>query len=133
METLSDVAAEMLILSFLIITFLQSGLDKVFDWNNNRQWLERHFAKTFPERWVPLMLGVVTITEVLAGALCLTGLFQLVVYGNSRLAFYGAVTACIALLMLFLGQRMAKDYPGAQTLAVYFIPAVFLVFLLQDA
>jgi hypothetical protein len=33
--------------------------------------------------------------------------------------------------MLLFGQRMAKDYDGAKTIAVYFIPAVFLVYLLQ--
>ncbi|MDX1365844.1 MAG: DoxX family protein, partial [Arenibacter latericius] len=33
--------------------------------------------------------------------------------------------------MLLLGQRIAKDYDGARTIAIYFIPTVFLVFLLQ--
>jgi len=35
------------------------------------------------------------------------------------------------LLMLLFGQRVAKDYDGARTIAIYFIPAVILVFLLQ--
>jgi hypothetical protein len=33
--------------------------------------------------------------------------------------------------MLLFGQRVAKDYEGARTIAVYFIPSIFLVFLLQ--
>ena len=30
--------------SFLAILFLQSGLDKVFDWKVNLEWLKGHFA-----------------------------------------------------------------------------------------
>jgi len=51
--------------------------------------------------------------------------------GERIIAFYGAILSCISLLMLLFGQRMAKDYAGAMTIAVYFIPAIFLVFLLQ--
>ena len=39
------------------ILFLQSGLDKVFDWKGNLDWLTGHFAKTFMGRMVPLLLA----------------------------------------------------------------------------
>ena len=29
------------------ILFIQSGLDKVFDWKGNLEWLTGHFSKTF--------------------------------------------------------------------------------------
>ena len=37
------------------------------------------------------------------------------------LALYGTILASVALIMLFLGQRIAKDYVGAQSLVSYFI------------
>ncbi len=43
MEQLLDNATEILILIFLIIVFLQSGIDKVFDWKGNLSWLKEHF------------------------------------------------------------------------------------------
>ncbi len=132
MNYLISNAAEVLLLLFLIVTFLQSGIDKVFDWGGNLGWLRSHFAETPLRGLVPLLLGIVMVTEVLAGILCTLGLFQLLLSGTREMALYGAIFSCLALLMLLFGQRMAKDYAGAQTIAVYFVPAVLLVFLLQQ-
>ncbi|MCW5514667.1 DoxX family protein [Muriicola sp. Z0-33] len=125
-------STEILLLLFLIITFLQSGIDKIFDWTGNLSWLKGHFENTPLQSLVPLLLGIVLISEVLAGALCSIGIYQLVVLEDKTIALLGAIMSCIALLMLLFGQRMAKDYEGAKTIAVYFIPAIFLVFLLQS-
>jgi hypothetical protein len=35
------------------------------------------------------------------------------------------------LILLLLGQRLAKDYDGARTIAIYFVPAVLAVFWLS--
>ena len=131
MENLLTNATEILLLMFLIITFLQSGIDKVYDWQGNLSWLKGHFAETPLKNLVPFLLVTVLFVEVVAGLLCLIGLYQIVLLANNTMAFYGAILSCIALLMLLFGQRMAKDYEGAKTVAVYFVPAIFLVFLLQ--
>ncbi|WP_339710897.1 DoxX family protein [uncultured Kriegella sp.] len=131
MEHLLSRATEILLLLFLIITFLQSGIDKTFDWNGNLSWLKEHFKGSPLESFVPLLLGTVLITEVVAGILCAVGLYQIVIMGKSSIALYGATLSCLALLMLLFGQRMVKDYEGAKTIAVYFIPAIFLVYILQ--
>lgn len=131
METLLNNATEILLLIFLVITFLQSGIDKITDWKGNLGWLKGHFSETPLKNMVPLLLGTVLIIEVAAGVLCLIGVVQLLLSQESTLAFYGAILSCVSLLMLLFGQRIAKDYEGAKTIAVYFIPAIFLVFLLQ--
>ena len=131
MESILNYAAEILLLLFLIITFLQSSIDKVFDWNGNLSWLTAHFADTPLKNAVPILLGTVLLAEMAAGTLCAVGLYQIVIMGKSGIAFYGAIMSCVSLLMLLFGQRMAKDYEGAKTISVYFIPAIFLVFLLQ--
>lgn len=124
-------SAELLLLLFLSITFLQSGFDKLLDWKGNLSWLIDHFSKSLLKNTVPFLLGTITLIEVLAGLLSLGGIIELVVSGSSGFAYYGAVLSCIALLMLLFGQRIAKDYDGARTVVIYLIPAVFLVFLLQ--
>ncbi|WP_281541786.1 DoxX family protein [Maribacter aestuarii] len=131
METLLKNATEILLLLFLIITFLQSGIDKVYDWQGNLGWLKGHFAETPLKGLVPLLLGIVMLVEIISGILCLIGIYQLLILDDGTMAFYGAILSCLALLMLLFGQRMAKDYEGAKTIAVYFVPAIFLVFLLQ--
>lgn len=132
MKNILDHATEILLLLFLIITFLQSGFDKISDWNGNVSWLKEHFSKTPLKNIVPLMVGIILIAEVVAGVLCLAGMYQLISTGDTLFAFYGAILSCITLLMLLFGQRVAKDYEGAKTIAVYFIPSILLVFLLQS-
>lgn len=125
-------SSEILLLAFLAITFLQSGTDKIVHWKGNLAWLKEHFSKTFLKGYVPPMLFVVMVAEVLAGALSAAGIFQLLFTGQVALGYYGAVVSGGALLMLLFGQRIAKDYEGAKTIAVYFIVAVFAVFLLSN-
>jgi uncharacterized membrane protein YphA (DoxX/SURF4 family) len=131
MNAMTENAAEVLLLLFLAITFLQSGIDKVIDWKGNLGWLKDHFSQSSLAAVVPAMFFVITITELAAGILSILGLLQLVTGGGNNLAFWGAVVSCLALIMLLFGQRVAKDYEGAKTIAIYFVPAVFLVFLLQ--
>ena len=130
MNHLIDNIAGILILLFLIITFLQSGFDKISDWSGNLSWLNEHFSKTFLKSMVPVMLGTVMVIEMVAGILCVMGVYSLVVDGDRMLGLYGTVLACLALLMLLFGQRIAKDYAGAMTITCYFMVAVFGVYLL---
>jgi hypothetical protein len=51
------------------------------------------------------------------------GLLALLFTGNRSIAALGAVLSITAILMLFFGQRMAKDYTGAAALIPYFILA----------
>jgi len=132
MDTFFKNTAEILLLSFMIITFLQSGIDKIIDWKGNLGWLKGHFGKTPLKNMVPMLLATVLLFEMVAGVLCTIGVFQLFISGIKEIALYGAIASSISLLMLLFGQRIAKDYEGARTIAVYFIPAIFLVFLLQQ-
>ncbi|HMI84672.1 MAG TPA: hypothetical protein VK550_11310 [Polyangiaceae bacterium] len=43
--------------------------------------------------------------------------------GNRTFAALGALLSIAAILMLFFGQRLAKDYAGAAALVPYFILA----------
>jgi uncharacterized membrane protein YphA (DoxX/SURF4 family) len=119
--------ASILILVFLAITFLQSGYDKLFHWKDNVDWLKGHFSNTPLKNMVPLALANVLILELISSILCLVGCIELLVNNGRLFCFYGAIFSCITLLMLLFGQRLAKDYDGARTIAIYFIPAVIAV------
>ncbi len=122
---------KILLAAFLAILFLQSGLDKVIDWKGNLAWLKGHFSKTFLKEQVPLMLAIVTLSEVASGLLSVAGIVEIIFSQKSKLAFYGAVLAAISLLMLFFGQRIAKDYAGAATLVPYFLASIVAMILLR--
>ncbi len=122
---------KILLAAFLAILFLQSGLDKVIDWKGNLAWLKGHFSKTFLKVQVPLMLAIVTLSEIASGLLSAVGIVEIVFSQKSNFAFYGAVLAAISLLMLFFGQRIAKDYAGAATLVPYFLASIVAMILLR--
>jgi uncharacterized membrane protein YphA (DoxX/SURF4 family) len=123
--------ASILILAFLAISFIQSGYDKLFYWKDNVDWLKGHFAKTVLKNHVPLALMNILILELISGILCVVGAIQLLVNNGRLFGFYGAIFSCITLLMLLFGQRLAKDYDGARTIVIYFIPAVIAVYWLN--
>ena len=131
MTSILDHITEIILLLFLAITFLQSGLDKILDWKGNIGWLKEHFSKTFMGKIVEINVAIILIIEVIAGILAVLGIYQLVVNDNSTLGFYAAILSAITLLLLLFGQRVAKDYDGARTIVIYLIPTIFALYLLQ--
>jgi hypothetical protein len=59
------------------------------------------------------------------------GAIELLVDSGRLFGFYGAIFSSITLLMLLFGQRLAKDYDGARTIVIYFIPAIIAVYWLN--
>jgi len=114
-------------LAFLAITFIQSGYDKISDWKGNVGWLKSHFAQAPIKNIVPHSLFLILVLEIFAGAFSVIGAIEIVVNQGTEFAFWAGVLSCITLLFLLLGQRMAKDYDGARTIVIYFIPAVLLL------
>ena len=121
---------QILAAAFLAILFLQSGIDKVIDRRGNLDWLQGHFAKSPLAGFVPAMVTIVTILELVAGALSAVGCAIILFGRDSTFAFYGAVVAAVSIVALFFGQRMAKDYAGAATLVPYFLLALVAIYLL---
>jgi uncharacterized membrane protein YphA (DoxX/SURF4 family) len=111
------------------ILFLQSGLDKIFDWRGNLEWLTGHFAKTFLAPFVSVMVATVAVMEIAAGVLAASGVVYFLITSSSVVIFWASVVAALALLALFFGQRIAKDYPGAAVIVPYFLLILVLMFL----
>ncbi len=118
--------------AFLAILFLQSGIDKIVDRRGNLEWFKGHFAKSPLAGVVPVLLMAITLLEVGAGALSAIGCLMLIVSRETTIAFYGAVSSAVALVALFFGQRMAKDYAGAAVLVPYFLLTLVTIYLLAQ-
>ncbi|PWG06226.1 DoxX family membrane protein [Polaribacter aquimarinus] len=132
MKFLSDHPTEVLILLFLIVTFLQSGIDKLTDWKGNIDFIKDHFKNSPFKNSVPLLLAIILVIEVVASLLMVFGVYQLYTSGTKEIALLGVELSAITLIFLLIGQRLAKDYAGAMSLAVYFIITLWGVFLLNS-
>jgi hypothetical protein len=122
---------QVLSLLFLSILFLQSGVDKVTDKKGNLEWLSSHFSNSPLKNFVPFLLFTITIVELLSGIMNLLGIIFLITNEDTSFAILGTLLASLALVMLFFGQRIAKDYAGAQSLVSYFILTILTLFFLM--
>ena len=131
MKILSNHPTEILILLFFIVTFMQSGIDKISDWKGNIEFIKSHFKNSPLRNNVPLLLAIILTIEIAAGIFMIIGTYQIYSSGLKEIALIGVELSAIALIFLLIGQRLAKDYAGAMTLAVYFIITLFGVFLMS--
>jgi uncharacterized membrane protein YphA (DoxX/SURF4 family) len=113
----------------IAILFIQSGLDKVFDWTGNLGWLTGHFSKTPLAPMVPFLLAVITVMEVATGLLALAGVIYFLATGSTVVIFWSGVLGAMSVIALFFGQRIAKDYAGAAVLVPYFLLLLALIYL----
>jgi len=132
MKLLSNYPTEVLILFFLIVTFVQSGIDKLLDWKGNVSFISDHFKNSPLKNSVSLLLGVILILEIIAGGLMIFGVYQLYTSGAKEIALLGIELCAVVLIFLLIGQRLAKDYAGAMSLAVYFLITLLGVYLLNS-
>lgn len=124
-------SAQLLCLAFLAVLFLQSGLDKVFNYKGNLEWLTDHFKNSPLKNTVKLMMPLITLLEVSAGVCSGIGLVILFLDGNPSIGLIGAQLSSLAIVSLFFGQRVAQDYVGAATLTTYFIISIMTIYLLS--
>lgn len=118
-------------LLFFAILFLQSGLDKITDMTGNLKYVKSVFEKTFLSGMSTPMFYMLTVLETCTGVLCATGLFFLF-RGNSFVGQAGILAVIVCILFLFAGQRIARDYAGAASLAGYFAVALIALWSFAD-
>lgn len=107
------------------VLFLQSGIDKISDRKGNLDWLTGHFSKSILNGYVPILLGILTLLEILTGLLCAVSVVGIL--ANKALFTYPLAMASgmLSMICLFTGQRLAKDYAGAASLMPYFLVFAF--------
>lgn len=117
---------------FFGVLFLQSGCDKVFNFDDNLTFLKTHFQKTIFSNQIKFIFIVLTCLELITAFLFCLSLVFLFISGLSHqlinLFLLGVIMANITLCCLFLGQRIAKDYLGAANLTNYFLVALGSLF-----
>ena len=110
---------KMIVPSFMAILFLQSGFDKALNYAGTLTYFQGQFKDTPLSKTTHLLLPMLTILEIVAGAMCAIGVVVSLLNGNDTWAIWGLMCASLALMCLFFGQRMSKDYAGSAALMGY--------------
>ena len=114
--------------AFFAVLFLQSGLDKALNRPGNLVYFTEVTAKGPLARWPRAALNLVTVMELLAGCASAAGVLLWFKDGTNPLMPVGSALAALNLLVLFAGQRLARDYAGAAGLVPYFLVALVALF-----
>jgi hypothetical protein len=122
-----------LVAGFLAITFLQSALDKVFDYKGNLGWMKEQFSKTFLKKTIGIFLPLILLFELATGLLCVIGIVALYLQHGRQILVFAFFLAGVTLLMLLFGQRVSKQYAGAVSLTGYFIITLIGLFVLTTS
>ncbi|HAD14945.1 MAG TPA: DoxX family protein [Saprospirales bacterium] len=121
MESFISNLPSVFISTFFSVLFLQSGLDKVLNYQANFAYFKDHFKHSPLAGTVGILMPLITLLETATGVISAISLLQWLVQGSSILYTYSLALSGISLLSLFLGQRLAKDYGGAASLVPYFL------------
>ncbi len=132
MDSIFSILPTLFVTAFFAVLFLQSGLDKVLDYQGNLDYLSDHFKKSPLAGSVKLIMPVITLLEMLTGAISVFAFTQILISGQSSMAVYSPALAGISLLCLFFGQRIGKDYTGAAALVPYFVVALLGLWIIKS-
>ena len=117
------------ICTFFFILFAQSALDKIVNKKENLDWLNSHFKLSILSSFVPFLFFSLTILELISSIFFLLNIVNIFI--EISFGFFNPILAfCISMftfLSLFFGQRIAKDYEGAKTIAIYFALNILVI------
>ena len=117
---------------FIGIVMTQSGLDKIFNWEGELEFITEKFSKTALSNFSIIGLIQVTILETLSGLLSLFGSIMVLFYGDESYGIIGLILAAISFCILMTGQRISKDYDGAASLVPYFLLTMIGLFMYSN-
>lgn len=127
----SQLILRVLLTLFPTVLFLQSGLDKLFNMKDNLSYIRGVFASSFMNPFSTVMFFIIMVLEVATGVESLAGVTVLLMNGDPEMALRAFYLGAATTLMLFGGQRIAKDYAGAAGIVPYFLVMVAGMYLLS--
>ena len=76
-------------------------------------------------------LILITLLEVGSGLLQIAAIYSLWTNQDLSLSYWAILASLLTLFTLITGQRMAKNYAGAQGIMVYITAALAFLYILQ--
>ena len=117
---------------FIGIIMTQSGLDKIFNWEGELDFMTEKFSKTIIANFSTFGLIQVTILETLSGLLSLLGSIMVLFYDDESYGIMGLILAAVSFCVLMAGQRISKDYEGSAVLVPYFLLTMIGLFMYSN-
>ena len=128
---ISDVGP-VIILSFILITFLISAFEKINDWKAQLTFYRKMYQNTFLANFVPPAILLIIGLETIVSTLTALGIWDIIMNGDYNFAVYALSASSILFAILLFGLRLVRDYSGSARIAVYFLVSVFGLYWIQS-
>lgn len=112
---------QLLILLFFAVTYIFSFTEKIIFYNESIDFYKNHFQYTLLKNKVPILIALLLIFEFILSILSIVAIYFLIIHHSSQIAIVSLLISALTLITMLIGQRFAKDYSGAATIALYFL------------
>ena len=89
---------KMLVSTFVAVLFLQSGFDKVFNYQGNLAYFKDYFKNSPLKNTVGMLMPTITILETGAGIFSGVGVLMILFKDNDTIGFWGLIIAAFAIV-----------------------------------
>jgi hypothetical protein len=129
--TISDVGP-VIILSFILITYLISAFEKINDWKEQLAFYRKMYKNTFLANFVPPSIILILGLEIVVSTLTALGIWDIIMNTDYTFSVYALIASSLLFAILLFGLRLVRDYSGSARVAVYFLVSVFGLYWLQS-
>ncbi|WP_298953445.1 hypothetical protein [uncultured Nonlabens sp.] len=120
-----------LLLIFLLVTYIISSFEKIFAWKQTYNGFCDLFKNTLSPIVVLISSVIILGIEIILSTIIVIALFKIVTEQSLLYAQYSFILSNILILILLVGLRIAKDFDGASRLGIYFIIGIAGLFWSQ--
>ena len=121
-----------IILFFLLITYIISAYEKINGWKTTKIAFKKMYAKTFVAKAIVPLLVAILAGEVVIVTFAALAIFDILTLQNFRYANYAFIASSILCLFLLIGLRLIEDYQGASRIGIYFTISIFGMYWVQS-
>jgi len=120
-----------LILAFLLVTYLMSAYEKMFDWGKTFEDYCLMYKDVFHPIVVRLSIIIILSIEITLSTLIGIAVYDIISVQSLLYAQYAFVLSGFLIIILLVGLRIVKDYSGSSGLGIYLIISMIGLFWSQ--
>ena len=125
-------AGPVIVLSFLLITYIISAYEKINDWKSTLIFYKKMYESTSLAKGITPAVFLIVGLEIIVSTLTGLGIWDILINQNYNFAIYGFIASSILFALLLFGLRIVKDYSGSARIAIYFMISVFGLYWTQS-
>ena len=121
-----------IILIFLLITYIISAFEKIHDWKDTEESFKKMYSETILAKMIVPVITLIVAFEIIIVTLAALGIWDIIIEQNFEVATFSFLASSILCLFLLIGLRLINDYSGTSRIGIYFLISIFGLYWVQS-